>query len=143
MDYDRKLKSLMPLMFFAFFLSVILGCTAMKTERKIIKKTESPTIHQRVSIKPSRIYEECVELLPSHSMEYSFKSSKPLTFNIHYHTEDEIVYPVLKKSVSEWRGTLNVEDQHYYDSDQEFFCLMWENTHSVSVSVEFEYTIRE
>ncbi|HDO26325.1 MAG TPA: hypothetical protein ENG95_06760 [Nitrospirae bacterium] len=119
------------------------GCATTKAEKKVIKKAEAPTIRDEVIVPPSGSYEECLELLPVHIMEYSFTASKPLTFNIHYHTEEDIIYPVLKEEVSEWSGILSVADQDYYDSDQEFFCLMWGNPHTESVKIIFEYKVRE
>ena len=133
---------LFKFMFF-FSLLIIVSCAGVKTDKKVTQKTEIPALHKEIVISPSRAYEECIELLPTHVMEYSFKASKPLTFNIHYHTEEKVFYPVLKEEVSEWSGTLNVVDQHYYYDEQEFFCLMWENAHSESVNVTFECKIRE
>lgn len=89
------------------------------------------------------MYEECIELLPTHSLEYSFKASKPVKFNIHYHRGEDILYPVSKDNITEWNGVLKVSEQDYYTEEQEYFCLMWENPHNESVSLTFEYKIRD
>lgn len=124
---------------FVFFLSLLFlwGCAAMEAEKKIIKKTEEPVIHKTIVIKPNRSYEECIELLPSHVMEYSFKASHPVSFNIHYHGEDRVHYPVSEKEVSEWNGILDVKKQGFYTEEQEYFCLMWENPDIEKVRLTF------
>ena len=127
----------------SLFLIPVMSCTTITTEKNIIKKTETPAVHETILIEPSRMYEECIELLPTHSMEYSFKTSKPVKFNIHYHREDHIHYPVFKDNITEWNGVLKVSEQHYYTEEQEYFCLMWENPHNESVSLTFECKIRD
>ena len=75
-------------------------------------------------------------------MEYSFKTSEPVKFNIHYHAEKGYFYPVKKNEVSTLKGILNPEELQYYSEEQEHFCLMWENPHNKSVSLTFECNIK-
>jgi len=116
----------------------IWGCASTKTEKKIIKKSEESVIHKSIVIKPGRSYEECIELLPSHVMEYSFKASQPVSFNIHYHAGDRVHEPVSEKEISEWSGALDVKKLSYYSEEQESFCLMWENPDIEKVRVTFD-----
>lgn len=124
-------------------LLLIAGCTAGKTEKKIIKKTESPLVHKKTVIEPSRIYEECVELVPGQSMGYSFRTSRPVDFNIHYHGQDSIHYPVSKSGILSWRGTLEVNAMEFYSGEQEYFCLMWENHNDRRVRLEFNCALKQ
>jgi len=120
----------------------IWGCATTDTGKKIIKKTEEPVIHKTIVVKAGSSYEECIELLPSHVMEYSFKASQPVSFNIHYHGEGWVYEPVSEKEISEWKGILDVKKQSYYTEEQEHFCLMWENPYNKSVSLTFECKIK-
>jgi hypothetical protein len=131
-----KLFSVISLLYISLF--AVVGCTAVKTEKKIIKKTETPTVHKKVSILPSRMYEECIELDPAQVMKYSFKTSRPVDFNIHYHGEDRIHYPVSRNDISSWRGVMSVKELDFYSEGNEYFCLMWENRSVKKVHLEFE-----
>jgi hypothetical protein len=122
----------------SFTLLLAVGCAAEKREKKILKKTDSPMIHKNTMIKPSSMYEECLELAPGQIMEYSFRTSKPVDFNIHYHGEDKIYYPVSESNVTSRSGTLNVKEQEFYTEGQEYFCLMWENPSDKRVRLEFD-----
>ncbi len=130
------------ILLFSFLALFITGCTAAKTGERTLGKTKAPVIRgETLKIVPLRSNEECIELFPGNIMEYSFRASKPVKFNIHYHAEDRIHYPVLKEDVAEWSGVLDVGTISYYTKEQEYFCLMWENPHSESVSVTYEYRV--
>jgi hypothetical protein len=137
------LRFFQMIMLFSISLFVMISCSTMKVEKQIIKKDETSSVHEEVVIEPNKMYEECVEALPEHYIMYSFKASKPLDFNIHYHGEENIHYPVSQKLVSEWCGVLDVREQGYYIKDQEFFCLMWENPHAEEVKVIFDCKVEE
>jgi hypothetical protein len=128
---------LLPLSLF-----LIVGCAATESKR-VTQKSDISSLHEEVVIEPNKMYEECVEAFPKHNIVYSFKSSKPLDFNVHYHGEEKIHYPVSKKLITEWNGTLKVEELDFYIEDQEFFCLMWENPHAEQVKVTFDCAVEE
>jgi hypothetical protein len=117
-------------------LGVMLGCASTNP-----KGTEGSLKNsKKIVIKPVRSYEECVELLPNQGIKYSFQSSKDLDFNIHYHGDDKVHYPVLKKEVRSYRGVLYCDEQDFYVAGQDFFCLMWknQNTSKARLTLEFE-----
>ena len=89
-----------------------------------------------VLIKPSKFHEDCIQLLPGDSLIYSFKTSDPVDFNIHYHENGKIFYPVSKKSVSGEKG-------EYRAGGKQFHCLMWTNPQKEPVSLTYSYNIRE
>lgn len=124
------------------FLSVITSCSNMKIKGGKHGTKHIHGLHEEVLIDPHRMYEECLELFPAHAMEYSFRTSKPVKFNIHYHGEEEIYYPVSEEGVSEWKGEFDVGKQKYYTEEQEFFCLMWENPFPEHVNLFFEIVVR-
>ncbi len=95
------------------------------------------SIYKTVTIKPSGSYEDCLELLPGQIMKYSFDSSNFVNFNIHYHTEEGLFYPVNKKGVMTFKGSFATQELDYYTEDQESFCVMLDNLNSEPVNVTF------
>jgi hypothetical protein len=68
---------------------------------------------------PYAIHEECVKLLAGDRIEYSFKASAPLHFNIHYHEGNAVVMPLSRDKVDSDTGRFDVKVEQEY-------CLMWE-----------------
>ncbi|MBI4697593.1 MAG: hypothetical protein HY758_01395 [Nitrospirae bacterium] len=94
-----------------------------------------------IVIEPLRSYEECVELIRGQSLEYSFMTSQPVKFNIHYHSEKDIMYPVLMDKVPDWSGTFSINELKDYSGEQEHFCMMWENPNPEEVKLTCEYRV--
>jgi len=113
---------------------LISGCATSGTN-----EDGGTSLYNTVKIKPSKSYEDCIEVLPGQIMKYSFTSSNFVNFNIHYHTEEELFYPVDKKGVMTWKGSLDLQELDYYTEDQEFFCVMWDNLNSEQVKLSFSF----
>ncbi|MCK5427526.1 MAG: hypothetical protein KAJ34_07500 [Thermodesulfovibrionia bacterium] len=130
-------------LFYSSILLVIGGCASLNVKKTVETKIDS-TMKEKmeITIDPHRSYEECVELFPNQILDYSFKASKPVKFNIHYHSEEGIFYPISKDNISDWKGVLHPEELQYYSDEQEYFCLMWENPHSEYVSTSLKYNIK-
>ena len=84
---------------------------------------------------------------PDQLITYTFQSSRPVDFNIHYHREGEVLYPVFEKGVITAEGELNCHNAMAEitgpSEDPEFFCLMWENPHSKPVILYFKYVVND
>jgi hypothetical protein len=85
-----------------------------------------------VTIKPGKVHEECVELKSGMTVAYRFKASKPVPFNIHFHSgtgkDEKVEYPVKLDQVDVAEDVLKVTaDQHY--------CWMWSNKRVTTESV--------
>ena len=89
-----------------------------------------------VYINPSRSHEECFQLSPSQVLHYSFNTSKPVNFNIHYHEADNITYAVSQDNIAATDGT-------FYPEKEQFYCLMWTNSQSAPVSLSYKYSIEK
>jgi hypothetical protein len=137
----KVMKLFKILILFCSILFVISGCAKTPIVRE--KEIGGEEIYDKLAIKGSGMYEECIELRPGMVFDYKFNSSKPLKFNIHYHAEDQIYYPVLQDGVTEWEGTIDPGTHHYYTEEQEFYCLMWENLGKKLINVSFECVLRE
>ena len=114
------------------------GCATTDVQGKA-----GSTVYQTVKIKSSGSYEECMEVYPGQVMDYSFDASDFVNFNIHYHTEEEVKYPVNRNGIMFGKGSINVDELEYYTKEQEFFCLMWDNLNSENVKVAFSCKVSE
>lgn len=122
-----KVIILCKIMFF-----IISGC-ATASLREEINQTIYPGGH----------YEECVEVVPGNILEYSFEASMPVNFNIHYHTKNDVFYPVKRDHVFSLKGVFDIEGLSYYTYEQTYFCLMWENPHRMNVTIRCKHSVME
>jgi hypothetical protein len=107
------------------FIAVITGGCAS------LVSTDKPSL----TIKPSGINEDCMELLSGQILEYSFEAPQPLNFNIHYHEDHDVIYGIKKDGVSGDKGTFRCEKKQYY-------CLMWTNPGPDPVDLIYSYSIK-
>jgi hypothetical protein len=108
-----------------YIVSITGGCASLVSADK-----------SSLTIKPSGIHEDCMELLPGQILEYSFEASKPLNFNVHYHEDHDVVYGITKDGVSGDKGTFRCEKKQYH-------CLMWTNPGSEPVDLFYSYSIKK
>jgi hypothetical protein len=121
---------------------VILFAGACATE-KIKTAKEREVVSDSFNVRPGGSHEECLELIPGKIMEYKFISSDSVNFNIHYHAEEGIKYPVNEESITGHRGTIDPALHDYFSGDQEFYCLMWDNLTYEPVRISFECIVKE
>lgn len=86
-------------------------------------------------IDPHTGYESCLEASPDKVITYSFTSSEPLNFNLHYHENGDVQYPVKKNQITSDSGT-------YHPELTTYFCLMWTNKSEESIRIEFEHLVK-
>jgi hypothetical protein len=72
-----------------------------------------------VALAPYALHEECVAMRPGDRLDYRFRSSVPIAFNIHYHEAHAVVMPVQRDAVTADSGIYQPVLAHD-------FCLMWE-----------------
>ncbi|MBD3307361.1 hypothetical protein GF339_13065 [candidate division KSB3 bacterium] len=94
----------------------------------------------QVRIQPSGIHEECLEIVPNQVVVYSFQTSRPVDFNIHYHRGEEVLYPVSEQNIASKDGEFMLGQEI---EGPQGTCLMWENPHNVYVNLNVEYTVRD
>ena len=87
-----------------------------------------------VTVAPSQSHEECLTLAADQSLLYSFKSSQPLDFNIHYHQGDAVTYPVQQKAVSRSFNGFSAPLEQTY-------CLMWINRSSAPATLNYSLQV--
>jgi hypothetical protein len=85
-----------------------------------------------ISLPANEFHEECMELAAGQHLGYSFRSAAPLEFNIHYHQDNKILYPVLKKDVTTLAGAFTAPRDDGY-------CLMWRNPAKRAVDLVYRF----
>ena len=71
-----------------------------------------------VALQPKAMHEECVKLQAGDQRKYYWKSDAPVDFNIHYHRDPEVFYPVKRDAT---RGDGGI----FTAKSGEGFCWMW------------------
>ena len=84
------------------------------------------------TIEPDESYELCLLLDQDQQLHYKFNAAKRLDFNIHYHTEDEVFYPVSEDQIMDLTATFAAP------SEQEY-CLMWTNQGDADAQLSLQY----
>ena len=104
-----------------------LSCAAGAQEAK------APAAGARsITLPAGEFHEECMDLAVRQPLEYSFRSARPVEFNIHYHRDNKIHYPVRKKSVTELWGS-------YMPQRNDGYCLMWRNRQKKAVALDYRF----
>jgi len=71
-----------------------------------------------VSIPMGKMHEECQRVEAGHKRRYNWRSDAPVDFNIHYHKETEVFYPVKRDAMRGDGGTFRAKTAEDY-------CWMW------------------
>jgi hypothetical protein len=87
-----------------------------------------------IKISPSDVYEKCLKLKPDQTLNYSFESSQPLAFNLHYHLLDKTVFHVKEE-------TSKRKEVFHPVKKQSVYCMEWRNIDSEAVKIEYKYKI--
>jgi hypothetical protein len=82
-------------------------------------RLDSPRSVEGFQLAPFAIQEECVALQPRDRIDYRFKSTAPVAFNIHYHDANAVIMPLSRDGVLEDAGDFTANFDQIY-------CLMWE-----------------
>lgn len=116
-------------------LAGMLGCTWFVTPAWSHGIDGSYRDRLEQAIEPGDVYELCQVITPEQQLHYAFTATDKLGFNIHYHANHEVVYPVPEQRTAAAGATFAAE------SEQEY-CLMWTNPTSgeVMLSVDYEKT---
>jgi len=142
---EEKLKPLKIMLLVLSSMLLLNGCSTSdeKASNVLEKEVGAEVVHDKITISPSKSYEECIELRPGMVIDYEFRSSDDVNFNIHYHSEDKIHYPVSEKGVRKGRGVIDPAKHDYYIEEQEFYCLMWDNVSYSRVNVSFKCILKK
>ena len=87
-----------------------------------------------VVINPAKCHEDCIKVTRGDVLSYSFKTSNPIDFNIHFHEDGKIIYPVYNKNTVSQEGK-------FFPDKEEFYCLMWTNLQTNPVQLIYTYRV--
>jgi hypothetical protein len=96
-----------------------------------VKSTSEPS--GTVSLAPFEFHEYCLPLAAREDVRYEFRSSDPITFNIHYHAGLTVRYPVRSSGVTGLAETFSAPAVQTY-------CLMWTNENAAVAVLTYRVT---
>jgi hypothetical protein len=91
-------------------------------------------LEREVELDAGKLEEPCFAMLLGDRLEFVFNSGEPLDFNLHYHQEDAIFFPVEKKNVRAHQG-------EYIASGSRQYCLMWTNRGDATATLNYRYQL--
>ena len=98
---------------------IVLGALSLSACATATLTQDTPKTVVGHALPPLAVHEECVRLAPGDRVDYSFDSSEPVAFNIHYHEGKAVVMPVSREASRADAGVFAPAlAQHY--------CLRWE-----------------
>jgi hypothetical protein len=71
-----------------------------------------------IALEPRQVHEECQRVEKGQKRRYHWKSDAPVDFNVHYHKEKEVFYPLKRDGMRGDGGTFNAKTGEEY-------CWMW------------------
>ena len=71
-----------------------------------------------VTLEPGKVHEACMKLESGERRRYEWKSSAGVDFNVHYHSGNDVAYPVKKDAARSWRAG-------FVAKTTEDYCWMW------------------
>ena len=80
---------------------------------------EAPKVVRGHPLPPYEIHEECVRLEPGDWIEFTFDSTEPVDFNVHYHEGKTVVMPLVREKSLGDAGV-------FAPPVAQDYCLMWE-----------------
>lgn len=81
---------------------------------------------QTQPLPPGKVAEECLMLQAGEKLRYAYDSTEPLLFNIHYHVDESVHYPVRPAERQQQSET------SFTAALAQTYCLMWENTNKTA-----------
>jgi hypothetical protein len=94
------------------------ACTLLAIAMPVAGAQKGTVIAVGAELGPRQMHEECVRLEAGDRRNYSWKSSGPVDFNVHYHRGDEVFYPVRRDGMRGDGGT-------FVAKTGEDYCWMW------------------
>jgi hypothetical protein len=107
-----------------------LSTLPVRAEIVDLKWSPEGRVEHSSNVAPGRFVELCGKLAAGDQVRWSFTSSAPSDFNIHYHlSKSEVVYPARTKAVQQAQDTLAVTLAQDY-------CWMWSNKGSAALQLK-------
>lgn len=92
--------------------------------------------HTYVTTHKDEVGEVCPELKAGQTLNFKFKSSEDVEFNLHYHLDDKVEYPIKPQ-------TLKSINKSYKAPIDQTYCLMWKGISEKPSKIQVGYGIAE
>ena len=124
-------KGLVTLMVLGLAALLMGGCAA-----KDEKVSHGDIKGKTITIATGDFYEACDKWTPGDKVNISFKSSKPVGFDVHYHEKHQKTYAVEQTLADMYAGSIIVQSDETY-------CCMWKNDNPKYVTLTFDMNIEK
>jgi hypothetical protein len=91
-------------------------------------------MEKEVNVEAGEFEEPCFALAMTDRLEYTFSSDSPVEFNLHYHQDEGVYFPVEMKNVREHAGT-------FISTGSREYCLMWTNRGEGTLGLRYRYQL--
>jgi len=124
-------KGIIVLVIISFTALFLSGCASKKSGEN---EEQAGKQSKTVKIQTGDHHEFCDMWEPGDIVRFSFTSTKPVIFNVHYHTAYAKHYPIKDTLVDEFSGDFTVETKDVH-------CGMWQNKNDNFVKVTYEMEV--
>lgn len=101
-------------------LALAVACDLARAQLVPVTWDASGQFAHKANLAPGKFIEVCEKLPQGSKVTWSFRSSAPLNFNIHYHEGKEVKFPAKQDASSGAKGRLDAAVAQDY-------CWMWTN----------------
>ena len=124
-------KSLIALVFISLVTVALSGCASKESSEMA---AQTGTARHQDSVPTGQFNEFCDTWDVGDNLKFSFTSTKPVLFNVHYHTAYDKFYPIKEVLTDEFSDSFVVQTKDVH-------CAMWTNKNDGFVKVTFEVEV--
>jgi hypothetical protein len=110
----------------------LFGCLCCVSLALSLGAEDSHRDRLELTIEADDNHELCMVLAADQQLRYEFTSTRKLDFNIHYHVDHEVFYPVSEEQVT-------TADATFMAPSEQEYCLMWTNPGDMDALLSLEY----
>ena len=113
----------------AFLVATLAGAAAASEADTLLGHLE-----KEVSLAAGKSEEPCFAMAMTDRLMFSFEADTGLDFNIHYHENDSVSFPVSVKNREK-------EEGEFFATGSRQYCMMWTNRTESAVQLTYSYKI--
>jgi hypothetical protein len=108
----------------------------LATTPALAEETENVLAHldREVVLGAGKVEEPCFAMAISDRLQFAFEADSGLNFNIHYHENDSVSFPVSVKDRKK-------EEGEFFATGSRQYCMMWTNHTESDVKLTYRYTV--
>lgn len=110
-----------------------LGAGVVQAEVIELQWQDGGHVERSLTIAPGKFAEICGSLDMGQTVNWAFEADRALDFNVHFHVDKEVRYPVKKDQVRRLKGDLAIDAKQDY-------CWMWSNKTTTAAKLSVALT---